>query len=722
MNRKAVLGLLLMMPLLALAGPFEPSAGDASMKLIKEVLSDQSPIAGILKLFASVCLLVGGIMLAYVVVVGTVSTAHDGEMMGKRWSSVWVPIRLAVGVALTLPIKAGFCGAMLIVIWIATQGIGAANLAWSGFATSGVASGDLLVQPHNPRIEAFAAQTLSALVCVEAINHVISQTSVQQAMGATPATVSFEKETMGNIGYTFGLVGSPIVKKDLINFGGGAIDKAGCGQVQIESKTTGGGGLNVLGEAGSNRMLDIKWVGLQKSIVPPSATEAAHRQAVVSLIEGLRPLAKAIVKADDAGWAAADAQKSSLASSMAAYRQIVVSAAMGEAKTNGLDGMAAAMSEDGWMLAGAWFLRIVKTQNDINSAIEAVPQIHAGLPVVSMFADELQRSQIRLNSFLKSAGGSQYAINSFAAKGDESPNESASSAMNLIVKAFSGIDMGSLGTDPRNPLIVVKDMGDRLLAWGGGGMAALVGASFLGAGLLGSLLGPIIGMLLMAGFSAGILMSIYTPFIPYMIWMGAFIGWLILLLEAIIAAPLWAVMMIAPDGDGLVGNAKQALLLLLSLALRPILMIFGIVSAMSLLGPLGHFINDTAGATLALTSGSGIEKIIASLGGVFIYAALMMAMIHALFSLIHIIPDRVMRWIGVNDVSTASHAQDAEQRGKTIVAGIGVSSQNVASRAGNAAARANNKNPGGGTPAPQTDKPESKPTPENKSTTTGSKK
>jgi conjugal transfer/type IV secretion protein DotA/TraY len=49
-------------------------------------------------------------------------TANDGEMLGKKWSSLWLPIRTTLGVSMILPIKGGFCAIQLVLIWIAVQG------------------------------------------------------------------------------------------------------------------------------------------------------------------------------------------------------------------------------------------------------------------------------------------------------------------------------------------------------------------------------------------------------------------------------------------------------------------------------------------------------------------------------------------------------------------------------------------------------------------------
>ena len=74
--------------------------------------------------------------------------------------------------------------------------------------------------------------------------------------------------------------------------------------------------------------------------------------------------------------------------------------------------------------------------------------------------------------------------------------------------------------------------------------------------------------------------------IPYILWLGVLLGWVILIVEAVIAAPIWAVSHMAPDGDGVVGRGGQGYMLVLSLVLRPPLMILGLVCAIVLMKPL----------------------------------------------------------------------------------------------------------------------------------------
>lgn len=83
------------------------------------------------KAFNTTVLAVGAFVVVYVAVIGVISTAHEGEFMGKKFNSVWVPIRTVLGIAALVPTASGFSGIQIIMMWVIVQGIGAADVLWN---------------------------------------------------------------------------------------------------------------------------------------------------------------------------------------------------------------------------------------------------------------------------------------------------------------------------------------------------------------------------------------------------------------------------------------------------------------------------------------------------------------------------------------------------------------------------------------------------------------
>lgn len=81
--------------------------------------------------FNAAVLALGGIVIMYTLIVSTLNTAHEGQMLGQKWSSIWVPVRATLGLALLIPKASGYCLMQVFVMWVVVQGVGAADKVWS---------------------------------------------------------------------------------------------------------------------------------------------------------------------------------------------------------------------------------------------------------------------------------------------------------------------------------------------------------------------------------------------------------------------------------------------------------------------------------------------------------------------------------------------------------------------------------------------------------------
>ncbi|TPQ45581.1 hypothetical protein C2U71_12065 [Burkholderia ubonensis] len=143
-----------------------------------------SPLSGVLGAFNASVLFLGGIFAAYTILAGTMSTAHDGEL-GKKWSSMWIPVRTSVGTAAILPTLKGFCAAQAIVVWLAIQGIGLADTVWSQFASNPLGSDGQVYTgvDMTANVRKLATSLLLANVCAESANQAIAKDRASGGMG-----------------------------------------------------------------------------------------------------------------------------------------------------------------------------------------------------------------------------------------------------------------------------------------------------------------------------------------------------------------------------------------------------------------------------------------------------------------------------------------------------------------------------------------------------------
>ena len=146
-------------PILALADDsssmsFAPPPSDMSVTFLGNVFgmvdgvlhSTGSQIMGIMfGVFNAAVLSLGGIVMIYIILVSTMNTAHEGQMLGQKWSSIWVPTRAVIGLALLIPKASGYCMMQIFVMWVVLQGVGVADKIW-GAALDYMNRGGVIIQ------------------------------------------------------------------------------------------------------------------------------------------------------------------------------------------------------------------------------------------------------------------------------------------------------------------------------------------------------------------------------------------------------------------------------------------------------------------------------------------------------------------------------------------------------------------------------------------------
>ncbi len=154
---------------------------------------------------------------------------------------------------------------------------------------------------------------------------------------------------------------------------------------------------------------------------------------------------------------------------------------------------------------------------------------------------------------------------------------------------------------------------------------------------------------------AAFFLAFYLPVLPTILWLLAVMGWLILVIEAMVAAPIWAAAHAIPEGEGIAGqHGKQGYMMLLNVLLRPALMVFGFMIAVAL-------VNSTA-TLAAYMIGEGVISSKTGLGGhgfggpfaflmslvssIVLVTVTMIIVIHKTFVLVTWLPENAIKWAG----------------------------------------------------------------------------
>lgn len=666
----------LLMPDVAHAFPFTPTGGDKSVQWFLQGLFGElagggsDPLRGIIGIFNGAVLCVGGILLFYTLIAGTMQTAHDGEVLGKRWSSLWLPVRTALGVAAIIPINGGYALIQYAVIWLALQGIGIAD-RMTAIIVGDLASANnqytFTAASIKPEIVSLVRQMVMNSACVSAINDDLSSNE--------PDTIGLFNINPANRSNIEDRTNAWLSDSGLSDFHS---YRYGCGSIAFPAQELGDNAANL-------QLIDL--VALSQLRQAMWQTHRAQKDSAIQQAGqlGLRIAQAAKEKEDEMTVRnEIDAAIDRIAN---AWANAAVQTAQSQSQELLNQKLVERITDDGWIVLGSWYLQVTLAQQTISESLAVLPEVSipdslidgareqtkpggAGIMGVvgsvvrwakgeEAFIAQDAASSIMYAVRITDAGGGDTALSS---PGSSSPKGILASVTRKFTRAMSGVDLKGSN---KNPVILASEIGGRLVV----SISIAIGVMTVLAGIAGAtatvgtniviVLVSILSPLLVALLGAGLTLSYYIPMLPYILWLGAVFGWVVLIVEAVIAAPLWAVTHLAPDGDGVVGRGGQGYMLVLSLTLRPGLMVFGFGAAVAVMNPMGLFLNETFMGTFFASVSPGLTGMLKILAGSVIYAVLMIMIINRVFSLIHQIPDGILRWIGGGDNVIGREANEA---------------------------------------------------------------
>ncbi len=126
--------------------PMEYANGDnvSSGKTIFHVA-----LASMFQFYSSALLVIAFIIFLYYIIVIIAETAQTGTPFGKRFNSVWAPLRMVFALGILIPLNTGYNGAQYMVLFAAKWGSGLATNGWIAF-TGKLANGTEMVTQNNP--------------------------------------------------------------------------------------------------------------------------------------------------------------------------------------------------------------------------------------------------------------------------------------------------------------------------------------------------------------------------------------------------------------------------------------------------------------------------------------------------------------------------------------------------------------------------------------------
>lgn len=339
----------------------------------------------------------------------------------------------------------------------------------------------------------------------------------------------------------------------------------------------------------------------------------------------------------------------------------------------------ATAQQNGWIFAGAYYYQIAQVNNS---------NLQNSLPVFTVDLGDPNSKGNVLNAYRNNFTAATYLIQAVNGAGQAGPGGLSSLQISIsgapqlsnistaiqsgfggifqhFMSTISGSRQGHLATDPlqslqqlgQNILIAIQVILSVILSV----MIGILIFGYFDAFVLGTgfsnpvgpvmstvtlVILPILVAFMGTFFAFGSLLAIYTPLIPYILFTFGAVAWFISTIEAMVAGPLVALAILAPSGGHeLLGKAEHALMFLFSIFLRPSLMIFGMIASILLAVVVVTMINSgfLLAVSQTLSSNPGLVELVLFIGA---YVFLIIAALNKCFSLIHVIPERVLSWIG----------------------------------------------------------------------------
>lgn len=668
-----------------------PVKDDVSIQLLNAIFpgltgsGGSDALASAMATFNGAILLIGGILATYTLLAGTLGTAHDGEMLGKKFSSVWIPIRYALGTALILPVIGGGYNLMQqLVMWLVIQSVGLADSVWSSFVDSQNIANIASVSIQSPDAKQLAYTTLNIEVCMAAL----AKAQAGKAAGKGDAIARGDIST--GITKDDGLISKTYMFGDLNETTG--LKKDTCGSVVFTKFAmpvqTAYGFTNFISSFGNAQKIvdaqELQYAGLIASLTPVAAKIFTTNKPgdVAAITKAINTYQSNVAK---------DAAK-----------MITSSDAFSDLSKNA--------SQDGWGAAGFWFVKLSNMQDLVQRSLAAVPTATGPTPSNANAMNDYGEVFPALLQTLQKGGANITGMG----MGNEDGGTKAgwwdtvkSAVINLdptvvIKKAFTS-SMSFTINDGEHPLMAIKRLGNTTLGIAGVGFAgcmtalATVGnAPGIGMAIASAMFMAVIPLAII-----GITLSYIIPFMPALIWISILIGWFIQVIEAVLAASIWAVMHLHPNGDDLTGKGGNGYNLVLGIMFRPVLSVFGLMAALLSMQIFGQLINRVfADVFLISQQDSGIFIWLVGLAAApLMYCVAMFTIVKKLFEIVHIIPDQLMQWIGGGSHTLGEYAKSMGGGGdhsQMLAAGMNVVNQQGNNAMGALADIKKNGKPGGG--------------------------
>ena len=629
-------------------------AGRALLAFLSDLdTGNHSALSNMLTIYNGAILVLAGVLLVWWTAAGTVDTASKG-----RWGFTGKEtLRITAAFLFMVPLAGGLSGGQHIALSLARTGGDVAQIIWGEFASDVFGRGRMVAPPPASReLRGMLASLFLVELCAATANM-----AAREGGDAPYVVVRSEEHVDGGIVEPGGGVRPRIRRSQSYDGTASGMPEGMCGAVSQAGFNAGAGG----------KMTEAHYAALD-AVRPGLRTIAGELAWWFAAPPGqarrdgpLPDIERLLVLADPAG-----AYLARIRAAAAATRDEATRALRDELGQNA--------ENLPWTMAASLFITITRHVGEY--------QLGAGnMPTVSPPSVRLAEHVPEADEAVKAAAEQLAASSGYpAALGASADPAGASGGFGGIGRgSFDWLDLQDIEfVDSGNPVMDLVSLGHSLVTKGLGALTTLgliaAGSNVLesiplvGGGLdkfeavwqvADSMVSTILGLMILAG----LVLAYLVPVLPFLRFLFGLLAWLVAVIAAVFAMPVWLAGHTVRGKGFVTASTRQGWLFLPGLILRPVLMLFGLVTGYLLFVTIMDTFNSVFRGLVFDAGASGGIGVLGWLAMLAIYLMAVYGLMNACFKLIDHLPSVAMDWIGGREARDG----DADRLGGGIAGAFG---------------------------------------------------
>ncbi len=630
-------------------------AGRALLAFLADLdTGSNTALSGMLTVYNGAFLVLAGVLLVWWTAAGTVDTASRG-----RWGFTGKEtLRIAAAFLLMVPLPGGLSGGQHLALSLARTGGDIAQLVWAGFSEDVLGDGNMVAPaPHRRPLRAAIAGVFLAELCARTANLAAREAgdAAYVAVRETQRHTALQQRRRAYRGRGVRTIG--------YDGNAGGMPKGMCGSVRIAGldggATPGGRMAAAQGDAFDAVRPALGGIADEVALWFAAPPGTARRDGPLPDIEAM------LVAADPLGtWLA------------------TVGAAADATRDEATTALAAALADEArntpWTLAASLFMTITRHVGEYQLGAGSIPGVAGPSARLGEWVPQA-RAAVAAAAGQLAASREYPAV--LGAGADPAPGPGGGGGIGR--GWFDWLDIEDIQlVDSGNPVLDLVSLGHSLVAKGIGSILVLGGVAtgsnllnsipLIGGGLdafeaawqvMDSFVSTILGLMILAG----LVLAYLVPVLPFLRFLFGLLAWLTAVVAAVFAMPVWLAGHTV-RGEGFVTPAtRQGWLFLPGLLLRPVLMLFGLVTGYLLFVTIMDTFNDIFRGLVFDAGASDGIGVLGWLAMLAIYLMTVYGLMNGCFKLIDHLPAIAMDWIGGRD----GRDGDADRIGGGIAGAFG---------------------------------------------------